>query len=469
MAFDLAQLVANIIPKKKDGATFPAMGVINPTVEPFNKIENVNTQGIGPVPLGGADPNKYILPVTPPMMEQFPGSGRPEMAATPAPQNPLDILNQQRQGILDKDYSIKKDDLGNITHRGVDRDTDHNWWDVVKSIGAGIGRTALQANAQGRQMELGEFLGSALGGGIGGGVNRNYDEQFVDEVKLQGLDQKIGRQMAQDSEKAKQDLLKAQVDRTKADTLDTLTKPAREKAEQQARIDLERMKEEAEGKKWKPTTRNGKYYKQYNDGREEPLLDAEGKQEVELREVPVKTIVDGQEVWTIGDKVIDRKIAEEYRQAQMTMDADKYNATEINNYTESLDKWASDAQQAQNKITQLKADGQGKLTEADQLESQANAIQETDEFGEVIPATGAAKRALQAKAAELRREGASLHRQASEYKLPPKPTKPKATLSAPKLGAKTVTEAEIDAIVQKTGKTKAEVRALAKRDGYVIK
>lgn len=219
---------------------------------------------------------------------------------------------------------------------------------------------------------------------------------------------------------------------------DILSKPAREEQEQQSRIDLQRMKNNAEGKKWVEKVRNGKYYKHFGDGREEPLLDAQNKQVVELTKLPIEVEIDGQKVYTTGDKKIDRQIAEDYRQASINLEVDKYNTTEANDYTEKLDKWATEEVKRGTEVTKLRSEGQGKLTQADQLQEQADSMNTTDDIGDPIPSMVTAKNSLLSQVAQLRREGAAQNRQADESKPLPKPSKPKASLSAPKLSGKTV-------------------------------
>lgn len=93
------------------------------------------------------------------------------------PVTPGDRRVQADQALYDathKDYSIKKDEKGNVT-RGKDRDKDHNWWDVVKSIGLG----ALRGYGAGG---LGGAIGGAITGGVGGGVDRNFDEKLGDTM-----------------------------------------------------------------------------------------------------------------------------------------------------------------------------------------------------------------------------------------------------------------------------------------------
>lgn len=84
---------------------------------------------------------------------------------------------QELADLNSKDYSIRKDENGNVVHRGAARDSDHNWWDVLKSFLMGAGEAA-------RNNPNGNFLANLLGGGavgaIGGIADRNFDEKYID-------------------------------------------------------------------------------------------------------------------------------------------------------------------------------------------------------------------------------------------------------------------------------------------------
>lgn len=407
-------------------------------------------------------------------------NGNPTQPITPQQTGSQSIMEQIR-GIQNKDYSkAKYDESGNIIKpAGADRDKK---WSLAEKLG-GIFSGILEGVGSGRGL-----LGGAAKA-IEYGTDRNFMEKRDDLKNLRKLGGEYQTVAADEKFQAetaakRADILGKQVETAGKgiQNVQTLAKPYIDAAKAKGYLteeevshikntygiditdpnNVEYVEKEIDGQ-WHVRKKNESEYKP-NESIPQSKL-----------KMPVKTMVDGQEVWTDGGKVIDHAIAKELNQARLDMDANRYNATETNNYVEALNKWATDAQEAQNKVTQLKADGLGKLTEADQLESRASALEQQisglDEFDtESRRPLDAQINQLKKDAAQLRREGASLQRQASEYKLPPKPTKPKATLSAPKLGVGTYSESDFVSKAKAKGITGDNLkRAIeqARKDGVI--
>lgn len=107
----------------------------------------------------------------------------------PPPLNfrPSQITQGKISKIENKQYGFQRDENGNILRDEngkplyqKDRDTDHNWWDVVKSAGLGFAHGGLSG---------------AIGGAVGGAIDRNFDEKAIDDIKLQSLNDKFANQM----------------------------------------------------------------------------------------------------------------------------------------------------------------------------------------------------------------------------------------------------------------------------------
>lgn len=108
------------------------------------------------------------------------------MAVMPRKLSPVEQATADYNAVINKDYSIKKDEQGNVISRGKDRDKDHNWWDVLKSAGFG----ALRGLATGG---LGGALAGGVTGAIGGAADRNADEKMKDQMfVLPRLQRRLG-------------------------------------------------------------------------------------------------------------------------------------------------------------------------------------------------------------------------------------------------------------------------------------
>ncbi len=422
------------------------------------------------------DPNQYSLPENAqPITPQFPGSGR---ALLPEPNSTSDT--GQEMGYPEvyqpttspvqptEDARALSDTLSGTVRQG----TPQEYLDMGRQ------RVSDAANAPiEKQKKWKDFLAY----GIQGAQNFFNPGQTTPivgygrikhDAALRNAQKDLLPLEEQENNRLGLEQKGANVERARADALDTYTKPAREAAEQQTRIRLQQMKDNAAGQKWKQVLRNGRYFKQYGDGREEPLKNAKGEQEVEASKLPIKTTVNGQEVWTVGDKVIDRDIAEKYRQAQMNFEADKYNTEEINDYQENITKWATDEAKRKQDTLQWQNDANTKIAEADTLDAQAmEAVQRADKLkADNYDDSDARKEAnkLKAEAVKARKEGEASSNKAANSKSLPMPSKPKAKLSAPNLSGRYSGQVFPSPTTLKSafpGKSETEIRAIVEGQG----
>lgn len=111
----------------------------------------------------------------PPLIRDSSTLTRPEITM-PAPPSARDVLYDRIRDLETKDYN------------GKDRDSDHNWKDVLRSIALGVAQSAAQVRpGSDLGTTLGMVLGGAGAGAIGGGVDRNFDNRMVDQAKLAQL------------------------------------------------------------------------------------------------------------------------------------------------------------------------------------------------------------------------------------------------------------------------------------------
>ncbi len=111
--------------------------------------------------------------------------------------------------IENKRYGFQKDASGNILRDEngkpryeKDRDSDHNWWDVVKSAGLGF---------------LNGGIGGAVAGGVQGAFDRNADEKMIDRIKTARLNETYANQVKREDAKLGQDYKRAQIENVYAD------------------------------------------------------------------------------------------------------------------------------------------------------------------------------------------------------------------------------------------------------------
>lgn len=154
----------------------------------------------------------------------------------------------------------------------------------------------------------------------------------------------IGRLQGEVGPLREQVAFQQQTDLRNAQTADIQRRPEKERAalqakfdlearRQQGRIDLQRQKDESEGKKWKQTSRNGLFFKQYADGREEPLVNpTTGEQERDLLEMPIETTSEnGTRGFTTFGKIMTADATKAYRDATLALDRDRFAETQKQN------------------------------------------------------------------------------------------------------------------------------------------
>lgn len=119
-----------------------------------------------------------------PAEQQMNPAMNPASAGTIAPVlTPSQATASQIQAIQGKDYSIKKDDDGNVTHRGADR---NKKWSTLEKVGSTLLGGLIGYSKGG--------LGGAIAGAISGGTNRNFQAQQSDRRMLGQLKPQMAEQ-----------------------------------------------------------------------------------------------------------------------------------------------------------------------------------------------------------------------------------------------------------------------------------
>lgn len=241
-----------VVPAISPTPTFAGQGPALPAIAPPTEIPPpVEVDGTGSMPV--IEPTRERVVAQPPPIT--PGPAQPALPVIA----PGREMERELADLDAKDYSIKKDEAGNITHRGKDRDKKWSIWDKIGS--------ALVGWAQG-----------GLAGGIKAGTDRNYFEKMGDSFQRDRLLPKIAAQQ--------------QIEGNQVNTENKRLAPIieRQKIERQAQNDLMRYttqitlaeaKARQEGNKWVPFTDPGtgivmKQYRNRADGETEPLLDSQG-------------------------------------------------------------------------------------------------------------------------------------------------------------------------------------------------
>lgn len=133
----------------------------------------------------------------------------PNDSLPPVPRFDSEKTADKLAQIENKRYGFQKDERGNILRDAngkplyeKDRDTDHNWWDVVKSAGLGF---------------LNGGIGGAIAGGVEGAFDRNADEKMIDGIKTARLNNTYAEQVKREDAKLGQDYKQAQIANVYAD------------------------------------------------------------------------------------------------------------------------------------------------------------------------------------------------------------------------------------------------------------
>lgn len=198
------------------------------------------------------------------------------------------------------------------------------------------------------------------------------------------------------------------------------------------------QKQRAEANEAKVVQRNGKVYRQYADGRE--VLAPEITSTQVERSLP-----DGTKGWVDFKEALESADRQMLAQAQMDMQAGRMNADSY----EAYEKQMIDHAKAVNDRSQKEANLIAEANEAFNLSNDAT----------LLPSERNEHRAKYQRKME----------EANNLPQPPKPKLPRGDFKAPTIGAKTVSQAELQAIATRTGKKIEEVKVMAERDGYTIR
>jgi hypothetical protein len=153
------------------------------------------------------------------------------------------------------------------------------------------------------------------------------------------------------------------------------------------------------------------------------------------------------------------KIDQDREQARLDFEAGKINQKSMDDYTGEVSKYQGKLSEFNNERQKLTLEGQSKQNQAAEAEKAAN-------DPSLLPTERLEK---QAEAKKLREEGNALVKRGNEMQPPPEPTRPSANLQSPTIGAKTVSQAELQQIANKNNMTVAQARAAAEKDGYTIR
>lgn len=297
---------------------------------------------------------------------------------------------------------------------------------------------------------------SGWGGGIDA-IASGFEGAFDPKADAEGRKQrnigKMWNNLSQDVQlegiKAKQDYQTAQ---TKALTANAETRRIN------ANTATDRYELSA-GRKT-PFKTNGLWFYRLPDGRQEPMLDKDGVQRTELRDVPIATSLnDGTPIFTTGDKAMDREITQGLNEARMEFEAKKLNQADLDRHETEIVKWANDEAERKQKAAKLLFDGKALQQQAAEWDAQSETAIGSEKRGE-----------LKAKAVKARSEGESLINQANKSKPLVKPRRPSADIAAPNLSVGTYSEADFVARAKAKGITGDQLKAAiakAKSDGVI--
>lgn len=132
----------------------------------------------------------------PPVNQNSPSPVNPTVSAVKPPLSATENLQSQINAITSKDYSLKRDEQGNIIGRGKDRDSDFDFKDVLGGLGIG-------------------FLRGGIPGAIQGAMDRNTVEKFRDNQQLANLYPRLAQQKAIEKDDADTASKQAQTDYTR--------------------------------------------------------------------------------------------------------------------------------------------------------------------------------------------------------------------------------------------------------------
>ncbi len=278
-----------------------------------------------------------------------------------------------------------------LQKRGARKDHDSPFLNIIK----GMGIRALQGfNSTGGDLKnrLAGALGGSIEGGIENGITGNMDEKMMFEKHLD--EQRAGVDEAAKMVQQSQSLESAAYDnaikaaRPAADAADRKQKLAIEQAKIQSRFDLEtqrqmnrtemqRQKDEKEGKNWKPITQNGKVFKQYDDHQEPLINSATGEQEVDLLNMPIETTSEnGAAGYAKFGEILSSDATKAYRQQMFEWGATKENAGIGADNAKTGQEYQAGVSERAAKIQGYEAEQRGLIDEQQRLQAAGDGIQE---------------------------------------------------------------------------------------------
>jgi hypothetical protein len=503
-----------------------------------------------PVALNVTDDRRAVLTPdsrTPPPDVMTTGrgeGGRGISLNTPPPPNALVPVENGSVPLLAPppmdELSIKNQELANLNDTGGKRlarnkvvNNDRGWKGRLKDIAREAVIGAGQAYGQGRAQGLSSgdalrgSIGGAVAGGLMGGFNPSVDEQRKRAYEIAAKQNEIKllqdqRLYQSEQQKAAQEAMNAQIkgaglgleniDKVEGikgkrigneTDLYKLGNMTAEEAIFSAKADDIVTPEEsavisAKYNRDVPTFDRRKLKEKEVEGKSfvRPELGSQPYVEnkslpVERREVPIiQTLSNGAQIFTTGDKAVDREISENYRQASMDMEAGKFNIEQMKNYETALTSWSEKENTRQQQGVQLANDGNSKINqsydflnqsqaaeqEAQTLETQAQSLDQLAEQEKTQGYSGKTKleqaqklreqaRTQRAKANEfktsaskVKEEGNSLLNQSVNSKPSPQPKRPTGQLTAPTLSGQRFTETQLRERMKTLGKTKPQIR-----------
>lgn len=290
---------------------------------------------------------RSIVPVAPVLTPQS-GDLRQPLDKTPSERTQEDI-----NAIQSKDYSIRKDESGNVTYRGKDRDSDHNWWDVTKSALIGL--------AEGG-------IGGAVRGAIGGAADRNFDEKAIDRYKVARLEQQRRQQAEAEQQTQGYRLREAQLNelqRRPQKEQEAYERKLELEAQRQAnRIELIQERDRARGERYKleiAKDGSGRLEKVYGDGRREDFTDpTTGEVVINPGERLIeRTLEDGTRVFVKGSQVLSSETAEKWRRITANSRIEENNLDDSQRYARDSAELGGKITAAQTRINSINGELSG--------------------------------------------------------------------------------------------------------------
>lgn len=353
----LSQTLAPPVPEPVNAGTGRVMPVIEPPVPDAQAV--LAPQSL-PQITPPAQTNPIVVAPAPPIIEAAP---RPQSA----------VLGDRIAAVNDKDYSIQKDEFGNITHRGKDRDKK---WSTMDKIGS-----AIIGWAQG-----------GIPGAISAATDRNFMEKMGDDRQRSRIMPQIEQARKQEEFQTNQAYKDAQVKNFERDDARSAEQFG---IREQNRFLLEtkrfenRMKvldkqREADGGKWdKHVDEEGKVWKRFKNDPDKPLEPVvnpnTGEQEIDPSNLFYETVspITGQRVRVKGSQLFSGEATIAAGDANRQVSADKTNAGALADYDKQKSALDAAMAEANSRIKQTDIQINGIDAQIQQLNAQKSAA--TDE------------------------------------------------------------------------------------------